>query len=52
MDPTQPVYFDADDERAPFFGGYFQHTQAPKDLNPEWKYTNNPKLLPRIPWLC
>ena len=42
MDPTQPVYFDADDERAPFFGGYFQHTQAPKDLNPEWKYTNNP----------
>lgn len=42
MDPTQPVYFDADDERVPFFGGYFQHTQAPKDLNPEWKYTNNP----------
>ena len=42
MDPTQPVYFDADDERGPFFGGYFQHTQASKDLNPEWKYTNNP----------
>lgn len=42
MDPTQPVYFDADDARAPFFDGYFQHTQSPKDFNAEWKYTNNP----------
>lgn len=42
MDPTQPVYFSADDDRAPFFGGYFQHTQSPKDFNAEWKYTNNP----------
>ncbi|WP_291528378.1 SusC/RagA family TonB-linked outer membrane protein [Bacteroides sp. UBA939] len=42
MDPTQPVYFAADDSRAPFFGGYFQHVQAPKDFNAEWKYTNNP----------
>lgn len=41
MDPTQPVYFDADDARAPFFDGYFQHTQSPKDFNAEWKYTNN-----------
>ena len=42
MDPTQPVYFDADDARAPFFDGYFQHSQSPKDFNAEWKYTNNP----------
>ena len=42
MDPTQPVYFDADDARAPFFYGYFQHSQSPKDFNAEWKYTNNP----------
>ena len=51
MDPTQPVYFDADDERAPFFGGYFQHTQAPKDLNPSGNILITPTL-PRIPWLC
>lgn len=42
MDPTLPVYFDEGDERAPFFGGYYQYSQAPKDFNPEWKYTNNP----------
>lgn len=42
MDPTQPVYFEADDPRAEFFGGYFQHTQSPKDMDPAWKYTSNP----------
>ena len=36
MDPTLPVYFDEGDERAPFFGGYYQYSQAPKDFNPEW----------------
>ncbi len=42
LDPTQPVYFAADDVRAPFFAGYFQHSQSPKDFNAEWKYTSNP----------
>lgn len=42
MDPTLPVYFDEGDERGEFFGGYYQYTNAPKDLNAAWKYTNNP----------
>ncbi|WP_304860910.1 TonB-dependent receptor [uncultured Bacteroides sp.] len=42
MDPTQPVYFAADDPRSPFFGGYFQYSQTPQNFNSEWLYTNNP----------
>lgn len=42
MDPTQPVYFGADDPRSPFFGGYFQYSQSPQNFNSEWLYTNNP----------
>lgn len=42
MDPTQPVYFAADDSRSPFFGGYFQYSQTPQNFNSEWLYTNNP----------
>ncbi|TGY02362.1 TonB-dependent receptor [Bacteroides muris (ex Afrizal et al. 2022)] len=42
MDPTQPVYFAADNPRSPFFGGYFQYSQTPQNFNSEWLYTNNP----------
>lgn len=42
MDPTQPVYFAADDSRSPFFGGYFQYSQTSQNFNSEWLYTNNP----------
>ena len=46
MDPTQPVYFDADDARAPFFDGYFQHTQSPKDFNAAGKRWEEIKAIP------
>lgn len=48
MDPTQPVYFAADNPRSPFFGGYFQYSQTPQNFNSEWLYTNNPNA-PRNP---
>lgn len=43
MDPTQPVYFAADNPDGRFTGGYFQQMQAATFSDPAWDRTPNTK---------
>ena len=43
MDPTQPVYFDANDPYAQFTGGYYQHMTPASFSDPNWTAQPNTK---------